>query len=636
MCGIISVLKSSEMNISSGIVKRMLTEISHRGPDDEGMIFLSAASSEGWKTYSEANTEWTVALGSRRLSIQDLSDAGHMPMPYQDKFWIVYNGEVYNFIEMRVDLEQRGCTFRSLSDTEVILAAYAEWGPDCFARFRGMWGLIIFDATRQEVILCRDRLGIKPLYLWQGAGMIAVASEIKQFLALPGFTAHVNWATAAEYLQTGYEDPGRSFFRDVQVVPAGSWISIPLDTLVPSTPQHYWYPERVQVAVTDAVEAGRLFAAKLRESVRIHMRSDVPVGCALSGGMDSSSIAMLVDEMKGEQDFPLHTFSCTFPDDPADERKYIEAIVSGIRSMPHYVVPRPESFLEELKPFLYMHDEPIGGASVYASYCIARLTREAGIPVTLNGQGGDELLAGYWQSYFFHLRQLAEHGRVFSLLRHLAGALSKSGNPGLIAQVPVMLRRYHARSKPNTFVRLDKKLREDMAMTEDRPLVLEKILALDEQAWRVEQIRTMFLPRLLRWDDRNSMAFSVEGRYPFLDHELIELCLSFAPETLYHGGWTKWPLRTGLKKSLPQKILSRRSKLGFEVPQDKWLCGTFRPALEKWLKEDRPLWDYVEQSEVYRLADLTWRLSGKREEPGQALFRLFMFDQWIEVFKVVG
>ncbi len=630
MCGIVGVLRNHAADIPPGTIGKMIADVGHRGPDDEGVLFLSVASAGDWQMCAETDVRWTVALGSRRLSILDLSDAGHMPMVYRDRFWVVHNGEIYNFIEIRAELQKIGYTFHSFSDTEVILAAYAEWGTNCFAHFRGMWGLVIFDSIRNEAVLCRDRLGIKPIYLWKGPGMAVVASEIKQFLRMPGFTPRTNLATVAEYLQTGYEDPNRSFFRDIQPVLAGTWLKIPLDTLVPSTPQDYWHPERVQVSITDAEEAGRLFADKLRESVRIHLRSDVPVGCALSGGMDSSSIAMLVDELKDEQASPLHTFSCTFPGDPIDEQKYVDVVVSSIRAIPHNVTPHPMTFLRELKHFVRMHDEPVGSFSMYASYCIARLTREAGIPVTLNGQGGDEILCGYWYSYFHHLRELARQGHPLRLIGHLVGALLENGNPYLLAQIPFIFLRYYARSRPTSLVRL-----RDHVTTETTT-VFKKILALDEQAWRVEQVRNMSLPRLLKWDDRNSMAFSVEGRYPFLDHELIELCLSFAPHTLYRHGWTKWPLRLGLRKTLPDQILFRRTKFAFEVPQDKWLCGPFRPELEGWLKRDRPLWEYVERTDVQHLANQTWRLNGTWSEPGEALFRLFIFDQWAEVFKVAG
>lgn len=627
MCGIVGVFKEPAICVPAGMLTAMTTEISHRGPDDEGRLFFRRPAAN-WEPEMRENTEWHVALGSRRLSIQDLSQAGHMPMSYRDRFWITYNGEVYNFLEIRSELEKLGHTFFSNSDTEVILAAYAQWETDCFQRFRGMWGIILFDMTRNVVVMCRDRLGIKPLYAWQHQGMVAVVSEIKQLLHLPGFAPRLNYTVASEYLYTGYEDQQSSFFQDVYPVPEGCYITISLDTLALSTPQSYWHPERVQIAVTDAREAGRLFAAKLRESVRLHLRSDVPVGCALSGGMDSSAIAMLVDEINDDRAAALHTFTATFPGDATDERAYVDAVNSCIRSTSHFVTPDAHSFLAEMDHFLRMHDEPIGGLSIYAGYNIARLTRQAGVPVTLNGQGCDEILSGYWQSYFLYLRQLARHGSLLPVLQHFGGSVLKGGNPALLRQVPVMFGRYRARRNSNELVHMRSRSQEE------RKPYLEKMMAQRDGMLRIQQIRSFSLPRLLKWDDRNSMAFSVEGRYPFLDHELIELCLSFASSTLYHRGWTKLPLRSGLKTILPARIHARRSKFGFEVPQDKWLCGPMRPVLENWLCQDHPLWELVERKDVESLASLTWQLQGKRQEPGQALFRLFIFDRWAEIFGV--
>jgi len=331
MCGIVGVVKYPSVDLSPEILKKMVTDVTHRGPDDGGLLFFQEASVEGWTISSETDHAWAVALGSRRLSIQDLSAAGHMPLSYRDRYWIVYNGEIYNFLELRAELETLGYTFRSLTDTETILAAYAAWGTDCFEHFRGMWGLIIFDSVQKELVICRDRLGIKPLYLWQAPGIVAIVSEIKQLFDIPMFSPRMNLAAAAEYLRTGYENTEQSFFRDVQPFPAGRWLRLPLNTLIPSTPNDYWHPERVGVSITNAEEAGKLFADKLRESISIHLRSDVPVGCALSGGLDSSSIATLIDETRGSGSLSLHTFSCTFPGDPLNEQEYIEAVNAKIQ-----------------------------------------------------------------------------------------------------------------------------------------------------------------------------------------------------------------------------------------------------------------------------------------------------------------
>jgi asparagine synthase (glutamine-hydrolysing) len=627
MCGIAVILKLSDVACPTAVLDRMRDEVAYRGPDDQGSAFFRHCRS-GWAQVPPSCSAWQVGLGHRRLSILDLSAAGHQPMVFRGKYWIVYNGEVYNFIELRAELERLGHVFHSSSDTEVILAAYAEWGTACFARFRGMWALVILDFIRNELILCRDRLGIKPLYLWEGPSIVAVASEIKQFRHLPGFTARMDRVAAAEYLQTGYEDPQRSFFQDVQPVQAGTWLRIPLDTLKPSAAEGYWQPERVQALVTDAEEAAQLFADKVRECVAIHLRSDVPVGCALSGGLDSSTIAVLIKELQDGLDDLLYTFTATFPSEAIDEREYADAVLARIHAEPYFVTPNPAVFLEELNRFVWIHDEPVGGLSQYAGYCVARLTCGAGVPVTLNGQGGDEIFSGYWQSYFLYLRELWNHGQLLTMTGHFVGALLGSGNPTLVRQIPVMLRRYHARRKPSL------RLPFQNTSVESTIGLLKEILAVDGQARRVYEIRSMHLPRLLKWDDRNSMAFSVEGRYPMLDHELIELCLSFAPHTLYNLGWTKYPLRLGLKHKLPPKVLYRHSKLGFETPQDRWLCGPLQPALESWLRSDRPAWQYVAQEDVRHLAEQTWRLQGKQDEPGSALFRIFAFDRWLEIFGV--
>jgi asparagine synthase (glutamine-hydrolysing) len=626
MCGVAAILKTKDVACPTDVLERMRDEVSYRGPDDYGTVFLSRSRS-GWNGVLSQEADWHVGLAHRRLSILDLTAAGHQPMSYEDRFWLVYNGEVYNFLELRTELEHLGHSFRSHSDSEVILGAYAEWGVGCFRRFRGMWGLVILDCVNDQVILSRDRLGIKPLYIWRHRGVIAVASEIKQLLHMPGFSRRIDLEVANEYLRTGYEIAGRTFFHDIEPVKAGSWVRISLDPVRLLEVQDYWHPEGVDVTVSDPLEAATLFTNKLRESIRIHLRSDVPVGCALSGGLDSSAIAVQAKKFNNGQAEPLHTFTSSFPGEMIDERDYAEAIVTEINARPHFVTPSPAGFLQDLDRFLWIHDEPIPSLQLYASYCVARITRNAGVPVTLNGQGGDELLSGYWQSYFLYLRELWKQRRMLSLANHFIGALLSDGNPALLSQVPVMIQRYCARRKPPLQGSLLK------ITCGKSPNLFEEILALDEQSQRVYEIRNMFLPRLLKWDDRNSMAFSVEGRYPFLDHEIIELCLSFAPRTLYRRGWTKYPLRLGLKDELPTKILSRRSKFGFETPQEKWICGALRPVLEDWLGKDRPVWSYVEHGQVRHLAEETWRLNGKNE-PSQALFRTFIFDRWLKLFGI--
>lgn len=621
MCGFAVVLKGLDDGLPLRTVEAMAALVAHRGPDGAASVGLGGCE----PLRNPDASRWSVGMAHRRLAIIDLSSAGAQPMEYAGRYWMVYNGEVFNYIELRALLTARGRAFRSQTDSEVILASYAEWGRECFARFRGMWALVLFDRERNEVVLSRDRLGIKPLYVWRNGDRVAIASEIKEFTAFPGFRARMNEEAAWEYLQTGYEDPSRSFFGDVLPVTPGTTLHVSLPALEVSRPVGYWSPEATSVSVTDPREASDRFAAKLEECVRIHIRSDVPVGSSLSGGLDSSALTLLLEALSGRRDDPVPTFTSTFPGDPVDEREHVDVVLRCGRLAPHFVTASPQRFLEELDDFVWHHDEPVGSLSVYAAFCLARTAREAGVPVILNGQGGDELLSGYWQFYFLYLRELVLRGNFLAVAKHLCGALWSGGNPALVQQIPVMFRRYRARRRATFSPFTDSAGQEQV--------ILKRMLSVGGQERRLAEIRTMFLPRLLKWDDRNSMAFSVEGRYPFLDHELIELALSFSSEVLFNRGWTKLPLRRGLA-ALPREIATRKSKIGFEVPQNRWLCGPLRPVFEKWLASDRPIWDHVDRDQTRRLARETWHVRGQREEPGQTLFRCFALDRWLETFAV--
>jgi asparagine synthase (glutamine-hydrolysing) len=603
----------------------MTEAVAHRGPDDSGLEMFGADGAR-LAVADETRKDWSVGLGHRRLSILDLSPAGHQPMCYRDRFWLTYNGEIYNFLELKEELKALGHSFRSTSDSEVILAAFAEWGPDCFARFRGMWGLVIFDNVKRTAILSRDRLGIKPLYLWRNEGVVAIVSEIKQFLSIPDFRSKANLGNCALYVLTGNEDPLGSLFRDVDQVAPGCWQEVDVDSLRIGSPQPFWNPERLQPTIDNAAEAGQLFAEKLAESVKLHLRSDVPVGCALSGGLDSSSIALLINKLNAGSGGTLSTFSAVFPGYARDERVFIDVVLKHLAAEPFFVTPSANTFLDELDEFIRLHDEPTGSCSQYAGYCVSRLMRQMNIPVALNGQGGDEILGGYWQLQFTYLLGLLRQGRILSLSWNFLGSLVPGGNPHLTLQIPSMWKRYQSRTSsavPLTFRGVD------ASAVVGRSKV-HRYLKLDQQAQRLSQIRELFLPQLLKWDDRNFMAFSVEGRYPFLDHELIELCLQFQPRILYNRGWTKCPLRNGLSGLLPSPLRHRRSKFGFETPQDDWLCGPLRPAIENWLEADRPIWLWADREGGKCVAKDAWSSIGHTSEMGQILFRLFVFDRWLE------
>ena len=314
----------------------------------------------------------------------------------------------------------------------------------------------------------------------------------------------------------------------------------------------------------------------------------------------------------------LNTFSVVFPNEPMDERRFVDQVLDFIPAAPHFVEPTSDRFLEDLDDFIWKHDEPVGSFSQYAGYSVARLTREAGVPVTLNGQGGDEVLSGYWQCYFVHLQRLARQMHMLQMATHFGGALLPGGNPELVRQVPRMLKRFLDRRR---------------APQETRG-PLDSALTMSARQWRVYEIRDLILPRLLKWDDRNFMAFSVEGRYPFLDHTLIELCLSFAPSVLYDRGWTKEPLRRGMTGLVPHSILRRRSKVGFETPQGRWLTGPLAPLVDSIVSGDSPTWQFTDPAATRQLARRVRETSAASPEDNQALLRFLLLDRWMRRFQL--
>jgi asparagine synthase (glutamine-hydrolysing) len=628
MCGIAGLIRFSDREVKADVIEEMTAAVAHRGPDGSGVDYYRDSPDGIAVCDSGATTSWRVALGHRRLSIIDLSEAGRQPMSYRGRLWITFNGEIYNYVELRRELERLGHGFRSQTDTEVILAAYDEWGGGCFERLRGMWGLAILDGRRKRIVISRDRLGIKPLYVVKTSDLIAIASEIKQFAELPGFELTPNKAVVQGYLRTGYEQPGRTFFNSVMPLPEGTWQTIDLANGEFSEPVEYWHPERIEATIDDSAEAARQFREALLESVGIHLRSDVPVGCALSGGLDSSAIAGCVKRLANGSARPLETFSVVFPGFTLDERQFAEQVVARCQCSPHYTTPTPEQFLDDFSRFTWIHDEPVGSLAQYACYALARLMRSCDVPVTLNGQGGDEILAGYWQSYFMHLRGLFRSGRLMRLGWSFARSVLPGGNPELVRQVPVMFGRYRARRSAAAALENESTESTETSVAER----LEHVFSMTEQQRRVYEIRRMYLPRLLKWDDRNFMAFGVEGRYPFLDHRLIELALSFAPETLYSRGWIKEPLRRGLSGMLPDSILRRRTKSGFETPQVEWLSGPLRSLIEQCVASDGPVWEFADRQHVRAQCAAAWNGRARGDEAQQEVMRVVFLDRWLREF----
>jgi asparagine synthase (glutamine-hydrolysing) len=635
MCGICGYVNPAGCDPT--IVGRMARRAAHRGPDGEGYWIWDGGAGVGVLVDEPAalagRPPARAALGHKRLAIIDLTRAGQQPMRSEDgACWIALNGEIYNYVELREELMRLGHRFRTRTDTEVALAAYREWGAECFRRFNGMWGLAIVDLCKRTLTLSRDRLGVKPLYVWRGGGALFFCSEIKQLLDAPGFRPRANPDAVAEYVDTGYEAPPQTFFEGVTAFPPGHWAAVGLDSPSEPVAHSFWEPEGITVEEITPDEAVDEFRTLFADAVRLRLRADVPVGTCLSGGLDSSAIYLQVALLHNGAT-PRHAFSALFDDPRFDERQYVAEILGRYQGISHHVFPTPGMFLQGLDAFVYQHDEPPGSLSVFAASCVMRLAREHGVPVLLNGQGGDELFGGYWPAYFLWLRSTLSSSPL-SFVWNVAGTLLPGGNREIFRQVLPHWRQYRARQLRDNRALLRAAYR-GAGFTINRNWAQEA-QALSPAAYRMHEIRRIHLPRLLKWEDRNSMAYGVEGRYPFLDYRLVEWAGSVSPGLNFRRGWNKWIVREGIGDRFPEAIRFRRDKIGFETPQSAWIAAELRPVLERWAREPSPRFAEIVDLEALRaLVPAVVRQEQHRMDERQfLLLRLFFLDQWLRCFDV--
>ncbi|HKV98952.1 MAG TPA: asparagine synthase (glutamine-hydrolyzing) [Vicinamibacterales bacterium] len=562
MCGIAGILFSAshDLELYQKRIERMTATLHHRGPDACG-------------TWIDPG----IALGHTRLSIIDLSDAGRQPIRDDSgRYTMVYNGEVYNFEALRRELESRGCRFRSHTDSEVVLYAYREWGPQALQRFNGMWAFAIWDAQRHELFAARDRAGKKPLYYSKANdGSFLFASEIKAFLAL-GVRYDIDTQAAFDFLSQGtYGHLGsRGFLSGVSQLPAAHYFTV-TDGRV-SEAQRYWdlpvVPERDRLPY-DAAFRTR-FRDLAEDAVRLRLRADVPVGATLSGGLDSSAIVGIAEQLRNGD--PLHIFTSQFPGSQHDETRYFDAVAERLfQPIIHRVRPPSDSWREHLLDVLDHQEEPFGDTSILAHFHLMRAARDAGVPVILSGQGGDELLFGYPSMVNAYLGHLVASGHPLAMLREARdwSLGSRTGKRRVLTaalghSLPLGLRdrvrsRYVASLAAATSTALQERSGYRRYTRDARRDSLDDY---------VTQVFTRFaIPHLVHYDDRNAMAFSVEGRMPFLDHRLVELMWHAPYEAAVHRGVTKRVLRDTFADVIPSVVIERRDKVGFHTPLARWL-----------------------------------------------------------------
>ena len=587
MCGIFGVVDVE--SIDGRRFVRALDTLEKRGPDDAGVALFGAGGARlasveappdrrAEMILGDLGGRWNVALGHRRLSIIDLSPTGHQPMTTgKEQCWMVYNGELYNYVELRAELQQAGRTFVTPSDSEVVLQSYAHWGVACFERFIGMWALAIVDLDRRTLVLSRDPFGIKPLYVTTGSGPLMFGSDLRPLLCFGGSAYRtMNAKVAHGYVATGAM-PGDdcSFVDGINQITAGATVEFPLDrsgggrTVVsrPTLP-----PLDDRLTATDAAERLRTL---FLDSVRLHLRSDVPVGAALSGGIDSSGIVTAMRRIAGDE-LDLRTFSYSADQEVIDEAPYQQMVAGQVGAHHHVVRIGKGDFARDLDFLIEAQCEPFRAPSVYAQYRVFQLARESGVIVMLDGQGADELFAGYIPFIALRVAVLLRRGKILEATRLLRCARRVSFTPGARIPLEFYVANRVVPARIEAMARL-RRHRSDGAGwllpvgSGSAPDAPRSALRDGVRGEAELETWTTSLPQLLRYEDRNSMAHSLESRVPFLTRQMALFALSLPDHLLVDAvGRTKAVLRDALVGLVPQPVLDRREKIGFQPPDASW------------------------------------------------------------------
>lgn len=624
MCGIAGYY-SFNKPIDKDLFDKMIDIVSYRGPDDRGVFF-----------------DGNLALGHRRLSIFDLSKDGHQPFLYKDRYVIVYNGEIYNYIELRATLESAGYTFRTKTDTEVLAASYDHFGERCVDQFNGMWAFAIYDKEKRVLFCSRDRFGVKPFYYYRDKEVFAFASEIKQLLLLLNNRPRVNKDVLLNYLICGDSDIGEcTFFSDIKrIQPGYSMIYNLTDRIAPIKLKRYYELKIDKESNLDYHEACNCFRERFEDSVRLRLRSDVPLGYCLSGGLDSSAITCMANDIlrKSGEQLEQHSVSSCHYDKEYDEQEFIDEVVHQTGILSHKLFFSIDNLWDDFDKFIWHMDEPVASSTHYAQWAVFEEASKNGLTVMLDGQGSDEQLAGY--TGFFTVRfaelirslkfrTLAKEYKDYKRLRAITEKHVNYRGVLFIAVVSSIvprklsnrLRPFYGNDKRLPFTQEQKKRvflnRTSYRTTDSRGYILDNILG--------------ELQHLLRSEDRNSMTFSIESRVPFLDYKLVELVYSMPFEYKIKEGRTKAVLRDGLHGILPEKIFDRHSKLGFATPEDKWIKANqdrFREELEIACDSLAPM--------VSKKLVLNWFDSyGHNVQRGDGtVFRIICAGRWARVFNI--
>jgi len=613
MCGIAGVVnfRNTQQQASTAeLVREMCKILKHRGPDDEGY-------------YSDGNAHF----GMTRLAIIDLRK-GLYPIRSENRsLHLFYNGEIYNFVELASKLRAKGHKFSSMTDGEVIVHGYEEWGPDCFKRFNGMWAFALWNREERKLTLGRDHFGIKPLYYYVDDSLLAFASEIRPLLLLP-IRRKPREKAIYDYLVFAQVDHTEdTFFEGIRRVMPGHYATLTPEGSLRVT--RYWMMPRISEETTGEAmkEASGQVRNLLVDAVQIRLISDVPVGSCLSGGLDSSSIvsivAMLEEEAKKSIGKKLQAFSASYPGESIDESVFARIVAKASGAELNVVYPSAAELWRDLPELVRAQEEPFGGTSIYAQWKVMREAKARRMTVLLDGQGGDEIFAGYIEYFKFYIVDLLRKGRVFEALKESLLSLDITYHfiPFLFTWHTMFKRiiaKYLNAEFALRFNRYKGQVRGNPRSSFARML------------W--DDITRLTLPSLLRYEDKNSMYFSIETRLPFLDPRLAEYLASLPEDFKIRDGWTKRVLREAMRDILPKEIAARRSKIAFQTPQEKWLLCELGDRIGELLSSTMKCSKYVNQGILLDL--LRTRLKKKKISrwDSELIWRCVNLELWLREF----
>lgn len=625
MCGILGGWWSNQSRAETQL-KAGLAVMRYRGPDDIGTTFTPLG-------------QGILALGHLRLSILDLSPAGRQPMLTKDgRYSIVFNGEIYNYRELRSELKALGHIFMSDSDTEVLLAAWASWGKECLLRLVGMFAFAVLDHATSTITCVRDAFGIKPFFYSFENNRFVFASELPALKELLDTKPKLDWQQSYNYLVHGdYDTTDRTFFDGVFHLLPGHLFTVNLNELKKEQAQRWWRPTETERAPLSLSTASEMVREQFLSDIRLHLRSDVAVGAALSGGVDSSAVVSAIRHV--EPDLPIHTFSYIAAGSEVNEEKWADLVNAHVGAIPHKVSVDASDLARDLDSMITVQGEPFGSTSIYAQFRVFKLAREAGVTVTLDGQGADEMLAGYngYPGQRMHsmidLGQYSAANRFLSSWAQWPGRSKLQGAKHLLAELSGdglyhMLRKVGGYNPTPAWINTLPLIEQGVVCSFPRAQVVDSIQGRRMVSALSEALTKRGLPALLRHGDRNSMRFSVESRVPFLTVGMVDLLLSMPESYLISDqGETKHVFREAMRGIVPDAILDRRDKIGFATPEQQWLVA-MADSIRTWLSEDLKL-PFLNHQEVQREFELV--VTGRKAFTWQ-VWRWVNFYRWYSIF----